>query len=92
MSYVSAVKKPLSGSNRGFIICDSCHWCATVFTDSMSQNTLNNDTSRFSLDVCPQCNKDSMMSSIPLQRNESYTFLIEDKRGLDIQFRRRTGH
>jgi hypothetical protein len=88
MSSVSAVRKSLNDSNRKFIVCDSCCWCATVFLDSMIQDTLNNNTFRFSFDTCPKCNNDNTISSIPLQRNESYTFLFDDKRGLDIQFRR----
>lgn len=91
MSSVSAVRKSLNDSNRKFIICDSCYWCATVFTDSMSQDTLNNDTPYFSFDTCPRCNEGRRISSIPLQMNESYTFLFDDKRGLDIQFRRQKG-
>jgi len=88
MSSVSAVRNSLNDSNREFIICDSCHWCATLFVDSMSRNTLNNYTFHLLFDACPQCKKNHTISSMPLQRNESYTFLFGDKRDLDIQFRR----
>jgi hypothetical protein len=92
MSSISAVRNSLNDSNRKFIICDSCHWCATIFVDSISQDTLNNYTFQLLLDACPQCNKNHTISSMPLQRNESYTFVFGDKRGLDIQFRRMKSH
>ncbi len=63
-----------------FLIVDSLYVTLVtgvrLYSIRCPKNTLNNDTSRFSFDACPQCNKDSMISPIPLQRNESYTFLI----------------
>jgi hypothetical protein len=88
MSSVSAVRNSLNDSNREFVICDSYHWYATLFVDLISRVTLNNHTVQLLFDACPQCNKNHTISSMPLQRNESYAFLFGDKRGLDIQFRR----
>ena len=87
MSSASALKKPLNESIREFVICDSCHWCATLFVEAISQDTMNDDTFPYSFKVCPMCN-DNHISPIPLQRNEAYRFFFEDKRGLDIQFLR----
>jgi hypothetical protein len=50
--------------------------------NSASEDTVNDDSFR----ICPMCNKEIGVSLMPLQKNEAYRILVEDKRGLDIQF------
>jgi hypothetical protein len=79
---VNTVKRPLNGYNRQFAICEYCHWCATFFVNSVSEDTMNDHSFRF----CPMCNKENSVSQMPLQKNEAYRISFEDKRGLDMQF------
>ncbi|MGA8080877.1 MAG: hypothetical protein WB988_03375 [Candidatus Nitrosopolaris sp.] len=79
---VSTVKRSIDECNRQFAICEYCHWCATLFVYSASEDTLNDD----SFEICPMCNSKDNISIIPLQKNEAYRISFEDKRGLDIQF------
>ena len=82
MFSVKTIKKPSSEYNRQFAVCEYCHWCATFFVSSASEDTIGDD----SFKVCPTCNKDNGVSLIPLQKNEAYKISFGDKRGLDIQF------
>ena len=59
-----------------------CHWCATFFVNSASEDTIGDD----SFEICPMCSKENSVSLIPLQKNEAYRISLEEKRGLDIQF------
>ena len=75
------VKRPLNEYTRQFAICEYCHWCATFFVNSVSEDTVNDDSFR----ICPMC-KENSVSLMPLQKNEAYRISLEDKRGLEIQF------
>jgi hypothetical protein len=77
---VNTVKGQLNEYNRQFAICEYCHWCATFFVNSASEDTINDN-----FKICPLC-KENSVSLIPLQKNEAYRISLEDKRGLDIQF------
>ena len=79
---VKTIKKPSSEYNRQFAVCEYCHWCATFFVTSASEDTIGDD----SFKMCPTCNKANSVSLIPLQKNEAYRISFEDKRGLDMQF------
>jgi len=60
-----------------FILCETCHWCATYF-----------DKSRLPTEKCPICLNEEM-SSFHILPNESFTFNYSDKRGVDLEFRSR---
>jgi hypothetical protein len=59
--------------SRQFLICDSCFWAATAIT-----------TRRHNVMTCPQC--DAVLSCIPFADNESFTFLYDSKRGVELDF------
>jgi hypothetical protein len=60
-----------------FILCETCHWCATYF-----------DKSRLPTEKCPMC-LNTEMSSFPILPNEAFTFNYNDKRGVELEFRPR---
>jgi hypothetical protein len=64
-----------------FILCETCHWCATFF-----------DKSRLPTDTCPMCSNIEI-SSFPILPNEEFVFDYSEKRGVELDFRprRKTG-
>jgi len=61
-----------------FLLCESCHWCATYL-----------DKARLPLDnQCPYCSSD-MLSSFPILTTEAFTFDYNETRGVELEFRRR---
>jgi|SRR6476619_950507 predicted Zn-ribbon and HTH transcriptional regulator len=77
-SIAKTVDRPISPPV--FILCDTCHWCATYFGKS-----------RIPIDnKCPQCNNNNGLSSLPIMANESFTFGYDDKRGVELEFNRRS--
>lgn len=70
-------KKKYGSVEDIFILCETCHWCATYF-----------DKSRLPTEKCPMClNRE--MSSFPILPNEAFTFSYNDKRGVELEFRPR---
>ena len=67
-------------SSSIFVLCDECYWCATYF-----------DSTRIPMDNnCPQCNANSnQLAGLPIMPNESYTFVYNDKRGVEMEFKLR---
>jgi hypothetical protein len=63
-----------------FVLCDSCYWCATYF-----------DKTRIPREnKCPQCNaNNNELTSFPIMPNESFTFIYNDKQGLELGFKPR---
>ena len=62
-----------------FILCDTCHWCATYFGKS-----------RIPIDnKCPQCNNNNGLSSLPIMANESFAFDHDAKCGVELKFKPR---
>jgi hypothetical protein len=61
-----------------FILCDTCHWSATYF----SQNMLPAE------DRCPNC-QNTELSSFPILPNESFILNYSEKRGLELEFKSR---
>ena len=57
-----------------FILCETCHWCATYF-----------DKSRLPTEKCPIC-LNVEMSSFPILPNEAFTFNYNDKHGVELEF------
>jgi hypothetical protein len=60
-----------------FILCETCHWCATYFFF---------DKSRLPTKKCPIC-MNTQMSSFPILSNEAFTFDYNEKRGVSLEFR-----
>lgn len=61
-----------------FIICNDCLWCATVIQD-------------IAVGSCPNC-ATSTLEAIPLSADEKFTISRSEKRGLTIEFLRRSAH
>ncbi|MGA7369931.1 MAG: hypothetical protein WBX01_12440 [Nitrososphaeraceae archaeon] len=59
-----------------FVLCDNCHWAAT-FIDKSRLNLIENG--------CVMC-EESLVSSFPILDNESFTFDITERRGVELNF------
>ena len=57
-------KQHTISSERNFLICRSCFWCASYF----------NNMHR-SVETCPSCN-DAKIESMPISFDETYKFVI----------------
>lgn len=64
----------IAGSSAHFVICNACFWCASLL-DGIG--TL--------IDVCPSCSEKAM-ESLPLSRNERYTFSYNTVAGVVLEF------
>ncbi|HJR46911.1 MAG TPA: hypothetical protein VJ799_02020 [Nitrososphaeraceae archaeon] len=91
MSLTNIVKtsssKPFYKYQRQFALCESCFWSATSLYNPIKekQNSEITTSTDNLTEVCPMCNKDSVVL-IPLQENEAYQMSLGDKRGLEIEF------
>jgi hypothetical protein len=56
-----------------FVICNQCYWCAT-------------DLSGGSLLTCRGCGNEEFVESIALQPKEKYSFAVDIKRGMTLEF------
>ena len=63
-----------------FILCDNCYWCATYL-----------DKTRIPAENrCPHCDaNNNELTSFPIMSNESFTFDLNDKRGVEFEFKPR---
>jgi hypothetical protein len=79
--------KPFYRYQRQFALCESCFWSATSLYDPIKEKQNSGITTSTDnlTEVCPICNKDSVVL-IPLQENEAYQMSLGDKRGLEIEF------
>jgi hypothetical protein len=79
--------KPFYRYQRQFALCESCFWSATSLYNPIKekQNSEITTSTDNLTEVCPMCNKDSVVL-IPLQENEAYQMSLGDKRGLEIEF------
>ena len=79
--------KPFYRHQRQFALCESCFWSATSLYNPIKekQNSEITTSTDNLTEVCPICNKDSVVL-IPLQENEAYQMSLGDKRGLEIEF------
>jgi hypothetical protein len=57
-----------------FILCETCHWCATHF-----------DKSRVPNNKCSIC-ENNVISTFPILPNEEFTFSYNEKRGVELEF------
>ena len=83
----SSSSKPFYRYHRQFVLCESCFWSATSLYNPIKekQNSEITTSTDNLTEVCPMCNKDSVVL-IPLQENEAYQMSLGDKRGLEIEF------
>ena len=68
--------KPRKAKEVIFVLCDSCHWAAT-FIDKSKLNVVENG--------CILC-EELLVSSFPILDNESFTFDISERRGVELKF------
>jgi hypothetical protein len=73
---------PLKECQHDFALCESCFWCATIFNDSIKVEDNNNNNT---FQICPIC-KNKSVSLMHLAKDERYTLLVGDKRGLEMKF------
>jgi hypothetical protein len=59
-----------------FVLCDNCYWAAT-FIDKSRLDVIENG--------CILC-EESLVSSFPILDNESFTFNITERRGVELNF------
>ncbi|MGC2309056.1 MAG: hypothetical protein WA461_11680, partial [Nitrososphaeraceae archaeon] len=59
-----------------FVLCDNCFWAAT-FIDKSRLDVIENG--------CIVCNE-SLVSSFPILDNESFTFDLTERRGVELKF------
>ena len=79
-SLIAKTPNRSSSSPPVFMLCDTCYWCAT-YLDKTRIPTENK---------CPQCNaNNNELSSFPIMPNESFTFIYNDKRGVELEFKAR---
>jgi hypothetical protein len=57
-----------------FVLCETCHWCATFL-----------DKSKVPSDKCPVC-RNSAISTFPILQNEEFNFNYNEKRGVELEF------
>ena|SRR5919198_6460699 len=63
-----------------FILCDTCRWCATYFDKTRIPRG----------NICPRCRaNNNELTSFPIMPNESFTFIYDDKRGVELEFKPR---
>ena len=63
------------GSKRHFIICNSCFWCASLYSDSRTVK-------------CSLCNSYSNLEFIPLSKDELFKFDYHSRTGIVLEFLR----
>lgn len=59
-----------------FLICNSCHWCASYFRNGNS------------LLKCPQCEYDEI-ECMPIGDDENYSFNYSPTKGVELEFSRK---
>ena len=64
-----------TSSKLHFVICNSCFWCASLYSDSR-------------IIKCPVCNSYSNLELIPISKNESFKFDYHSRTGIVLDFSR----
>ena len=71
---LSNEKKRIITKQRHFLLCESCFWCASsIYLVSMDW-------------ICPVCNNNSKIESIPIENNEMYKFDYNQRHGVILEF------
>jgi hypothetical protein len=84
MYSVNVNVRPLKECQHDFALCESCFWCATIFNDSIKEQEYLEDNNN-TFQICPIC-KNKSVSLMHLAKDERYTLLVGDKRGLEMKF------
>ena len=63
-------------ARRHFVICNSCFWCASLYSDLRR------------IIKCPLCNSYTNLESIPISENESFKFNHDSGKGIELEFSR----
>jgi hypothetical protein len=63
-------------AKRHFVICNSCFWCASLYSDLRR------------IIKCPLCNSYTNLESIPISENESFKFNYDSGKGIELEFSR----
>jgi hypothetical protein len=63
-------------AKRHFVICNSCFWCASLYSDLRR------------IIKCPLCNSYTNLESIPISENESFKFNHDSGKGMELEFTR----
>ena len=67
-------KKRIITKQRHFLLCESCFWCASsIYLVGMDW-------------ICPVCNNNNKLESIPIQNNEIYKFDYNQRYGVILEF------
>jgi hypothetical protein len=71
-----------------FVLCERCYWCATYLDTNrlLKEEGVDDDNSI----ICPRCDCIDCLSSLPILSNESFMFNYTVKRGIVLQFRKRS--
>jgi hypothetical protein len=64
-------------TKRSFIICENCHWCATLLGGYKAAIDLAN---------CPNCKIHQALSIVPIADNEVFIFSYNEKHGVELDF------
>jgi hypothetical protein len=57
-----------------FVLCETCHWCATCFDISKANN-----------EKCIICGSNAI-STFPILPNEEFKFNYDEKHGVELEF------
>ena len=66
--------KKYGSAESVFVLCETCHWCATYF-----------DKSRVPSSRCPNCGNIAI-STFPILPNEEFTYEYSEKHGVELEF------
>ena len=76
---ISSSSEKIYNSLPIFVLCDRCYWCATFLNKAILRREIS----------CPKCATVDKLSSFPIPPNESFTFDYTDKRGVELEFKKR---
>ncbi|MGA9840951.1 MAG: hypothetical protein WBP64_03270 [Nitrososphaeraceae archaeon] len=76
---ISGISGSIINIDINFLICNSCYWCASVYSN---MNNLANAK-------CPVCDDSSNLESIPISKKESFKINHNSKSGVVLEFSRK---
>ena len=76
---ISDISGSIINSGINFLICNSCFWCASIYSN---MNSLSNAK-------CPVCDDNSNLESIPIHKKEPFKINYNSKTGVALEFSRK---